>query len=257
MTEDDYFDIIDGKTAELTACCCRLGALYADADDETVAPDRTRPCLGLAFQIADDLLDLTGLEEATGKTLGTDLAQQKLTLPIIYMLDHLPSDDAARPRCYARRIRRVRRFCPTCGRPMRWATPAAGPRSMRRKPGRRWRSCRRRVPEVARIAHRLDRARWTAVRRRARVTRAARRRRLRRHVALLRRVEEQQQQLARHQGRTERRQENHLEIGRRPSARSFRQSAADEIANDRPKPRINMLNSPSAWFGRPSGSTHQ
>jgi octaprenyl-diphosphate synthase len=99
LSEDDYFDIIDGKTAELTACCCRLGALYADADDETVERlTEYGRCLGLAFQIADDLLDLTGLEESTGKTLGTDLAQQKLTLPIIHMLDRLPSDEAVRVR---------------------------------------------------------------------------------------------------------------------------------------------------------------
>jgi octaprenyl-diphosphate synthase len=54
--------------------------------------------LGTAFQIADDLLDLTGLEAATGKTLGTDLAQQKLTLPLIHMLERTPTEQAARLR---------------------------------------------------------------------------------------------------------------------------------------------------------------
>jgi octaprenyl-diphosphate synthase len=96
LSEDDYFDIIDGKTAALTACCCRLGALYAGADDDTV--ERLAEYgrhLGVAFQIADDLLDLTGLEEATGKTLGTDLAQQKLTLPVIHMLQRVPAEQAA------------------------------------------------------------------------------------------------------------------------------------------------------------------
>jgi octaprenyl-diphosphate synthase len=95
LSEQDYLDIIDGKTAELTACCCRLGALYAGADEEAV--ERLAEfgrCLGVAFQIADDLLDLTGLEESTGKTLGTDLAQQKLTLPLIHALERLPSADA-------------------------------------------------------------------------------------------------------------------------------------------------------------------
>jgi len=96
LSEDDYFDIVDGKTAELTAVCCRLGALYAGADDETTAKlEEYGRSLGIAFQIADDLLDLTGLEEATGKTLGTDIAQQKLTLPLIHALERLPSADAA------------------------------------------------------------------------------------------------------------------------------------------------------------------
>ena len=44
--------------------------------------------LGCAFQIADDVLDLVGQEKATGKSLGTDLEQQKLTLPVIYLLNH-------------------------------------------------------------------------------------------------------------------------------------------------------------------------
>ena len=81
MTEADYFAVIDGKTAALTECCGRLGALYAGAGD--AAADRLADFgrnLGLAFQVADDLLDLTGEEQTAGKTLGTDLAQQKLTL---------------------------------------------------------------------------------------------------------------------------------------------------------------------------------
>ncbi len=50
--------------------------------------------LGLAFQIADDLLDLVGNEDAAGKTLGTDLEQQKLTLPVIHCLNKLPAIEA-------------------------------------------------------------------------------------------------------------------------------------------------------------------
>lgn len=99
LSEADYFDIIDGKTAELTACCGRLGALYAGADDAIV--ERLAEygrCLGLAFQIADDLIDLTGIESTAGKTLGTDLAQQKLTLPLIRMLAAVGPDEAERLR---------------------------------------------------------------------------------------------------------------------------------------------------------------
>jgi octaprenyl-diphosphate synthase len=96
LSEDDYLDIIDGKTAELTACCCRLGALYAGAGDEVVEHLTSYGrCLGMAFQIADDLLDLVGDEGAVGKSLGTDLEQQKLTLPIIWHLAQAPSERAA------------------------------------------------------------------------------------------------------------------------------------------------------------------
>src|SRR5438874_6461481 len=99
LTEADYFAIIGGKTAALTECCGRLGALYAGAS-ETVAERLARygRDLGLAFQIADDLLDLVGDEATAGKTLGTDLAQQKLTLPVIHCLNRLPATEAERLR---------------------------------------------------------------------------------------------------------------------------------------------------------------
>lgn len=84
LTESEYFSIIDGKTAELCAVACEIGARYTGANNTIVsAMERYGRKLGLAFQIADDVLDLTGLESSVGKTLGTDLAQQKLTLPII------------------------------------------------------------------------------------------------------------------------------------------------------------------------------
>ena len=95
LTETDYFAIIEGKTAALTECCGRLGALHAGASEEVAgklaAFGRN---LGLAFQIADDLLDLIGNQDTVGKTLGTDLEQQKLTLPIIYCLNRLSPGDA-------------------------------------------------------------------------------------------------------------------------------------------------------------------
>ncbi len=95
--EDNYLDMIEGKTAALTACCCRLGALYAGAKPEVVeALSRYGRLLGMAFQVADDLLDLTGSEQKAGKTLGTDLEQQKLTLPLIYLLDRVPATEAER-----------------------------------------------------------------------------------------------------------------------------------------------------------------
>jgi octaprenyl-diphosphate synthase len=99
LTEAEYFDVIEGKTAALTACCCQLGALYAGAAAEVVARlDRFGRCVGLAFQIADDLLDLVGEEKTAGKSLGTDLEQQKLTLPLIRLLAGGPAGLAARVR---------------------------------------------------------------------------------------------------------------------------------------------------------------
>lgn len=99
LSEAEYFDIIDGKTAELTSCCCRLGALYAGMTAEVVENlARYGRGLGLAFQIADDLLDLIGEERATGKSLGTDLDQQKLTLPLIRMLHRAPAGVGERVR---------------------------------------------------------------------------------------------------------------------------------------------------------------
>lgn len=99
LTEADYFEIIDGKTAALTECCGRMGALYAGASD-AVAGNLANfgRSLGLAFQIADDVLDLVGTEDAAGKTLGTDLEQQKLTLPVIHCLHRLPPAEAAKLR---------------------------------------------------------------------------------------------------------------------------------------------------------------
>lgn len=91
LSEADYFDILDGKTAALTAVCGRLGAVYAGATEETAERLATYGrCVGLAFQIADDLLDLTGDEAKAGKTLGTDLEEGKLTLPLIHALQTLP-----------------------------------------------------------------------------------------------------------------------------------------------------------------------
>jgi octaprenyl-diphosphate synthase len=99
LGEQEYFAIIDAKTAELTACCCRLGALFSGMTAEVVeALAGYGRYLGVAFQIADDLLDLVGDEDATGKSLGTDLEQQKLTLPLIRLLGQAAPEQAARLR---------------------------------------------------------------------------------------------------------------------------------------------------------------
>lgn len=86
VSEEEYTQIIDAKTAELCACACNLGATFADASEDIVeGMTRYGRNLGIAFQIADDILDLVGDEEVTGKSLGTDLEKQKPTLPIIHV----------------------------------------------------------------------------------------------------------------------------------------------------------------------------
>jgi octaprenyl-diphosphate synthase len=81
----------------LCACCCRLGAQYAGANEALVermgAFGRD---LGIAFQIADDLLDVLGDEAVTGKSLGTDLDQRKPTLPLIRVLELAEPDERRR-----------------------------------------------------------------------------------------------------------------------------------------------------------------
>lgn len=99
LTEEEYFDIVDGKTAALTACCCQLGAIFAGSSPDVVARlTAYGRGLGIAFQIADDLLDLVGEERTTGKSLGTDLEQQKLTLPLVHLLESCGSETATRVR---------------------------------------------------------------------------------------------------------------------------------------------------------------
>jgi octaprenyl-diphosphate synthase len=92
LSEEDYLTIIAGKTATLMGCCCRLGAHYAGAEPAVCdALDRYGHDVGVAFQIADDLLDLVGDEAAVGKSLGTDLLKQKATLPLIRLLGTVDS----------------------------------------------------------------------------------------------------------------------------------------------------------------------
>lgn len=87
LTEADYYSIIGGKTAALTACCCQLGATFSGATAKQIeAMTRFGHLIGVAFQVADDVLDLMGTEGETGKSLGTDVLQKKLTLPMIHLL---------------------------------------------------------------------------------------------------------------------------------------------------------------------------
>ena len=92
---DDYFKIVGGKTASLLECATSVGARLAGADGrDTDAFSFFGRSLGVAFQIVDDALDLVGDEDATGKTLGSDLANQKATLPLIYYFQRADAKDA-------------------------------------------------------------------------------------------------------------------------------------------------------------------
>ncbi len=87
LSEHDYIEIVRRKTAVLTGVSCELGAFLADADTDMVqSMCEFGEQAGIAFQIMDDVLDLTGDAGVVGKTLGRDLAQGKLTLPLIHAM---------------------------------------------------------------------------------------------------------------------------------------------------------------------------
>ena len=97
LSSADYYAQVDGKTAALFASGGRLAAHYAGADAKVgEAAARHGLLAGRAFQVADDLLDLEGDPAQVGKSLGTDWARGKMTLPLILLRDAL--DGAARAR---------------------------------------------------------------------------------------------------------------------------------------------------------------
>jgi octaprenyl-diphosphate synthase len=87
IDEDTYFKIISDKTASLFTASCEAGAVAAGANRKCQESLREYgQNLGMAFQITDDLLDWVGETEKTGKGLGTDLKEGKITLPLIHTL---------------------------------------------------------------------------------------------------------------------------------------------------------------------------
>lgn len=91
ISEDAYFDILRRKTAYLFSGCCEIGAIMAGADAEVQAAFRDYGMnLGIAFQLADDLLDFTGDDSSIGKASGADLLEGKLTLPLILLCRRQP-----------------------------------------------------------------------------------------------------------------------------------------------------------------------
>lgn len=94
VTEADYFELIDRKTASLFSACARLGAMSAGAGEavEIRMADYAWN-LGIAFQLVDDILDFTSREKILGKPVGNDLREGKVTLPLIYALETADAEE--------------------------------------------------------------------------------------------------------------------------------------------------------------------
>lgn len=87
ITEDVYYEIIRQKTASLISACCAVGARSVDASQDIIETARMfGEKVGIAFQIKDDLFDYGEVE--VGKPLGIDIKEKKMTLPLIYALNH-------------------------------------------------------------------------------------------------------------------------------------------------------------------------
>ena len=97
LSVPDYYRIIEMKTGALFAVATELGAFLNEATPSVIAAMRTFGLkFGTAFQIYDDVLDLAGDESSAGKSLGSDLRKGKLTLPILYLLQHSEPTDRDR-----------------------------------------------------------------------------------------------------------------------------------------------------------------
>jgi geranylgeranyl pyrophosphate synthase len=89
LDEASYLEIARLKTGVLFGLSCQMGAMLAEADSAAVQVSQEYGVnLGLAFQIADDLLDLTRSDEQAGKPVMNDLREGRITLPLIYALEH-------------------------------------------------------------------------------------------------------------------------------------------------------------------------
>jgi octaprenyl-diphosphate synthase len=94
LSEPEYIEIITEKSAVLFSSCCYLGSLLCNADEQTsqLLSDFGLN-VGIAFQITDDLFDLTSTEDKTGKTTGCDVRKNKPTLALIHLLKSLDKQE--------------------------------------------------------------------------------------------------------------------------------------------------------------------
>lgn len=97
FTREKYFQVLEMKTAELFALSCGLSAFLSGAtSDQREALRQFGLAFGTAYQVFDDCVDLFGSESAAGKSLGTDLAKGKLTLPVLLAWERANATDRAR-----------------------------------------------------------------------------------------------------------------------------------------------------------------
>jgi octaprenyl-diphosphate synthase len=97
FTREKYFKVLEMKTAELFALSCELGGyLSSTTAEERAALRQFGLAFGTAYQVHDDCIDLFGSEAAEGKSLGTDLAKGKLTLPVLIVWERADAKDRNR-----------------------------------------------------------------------------------------------------------------------------------------------------------------
>jgi len=91
MTEAQYLEVVESKTAILFSAAAEIGARVSEQDEETIRRmAEYGMCLGVAFQLMDDVLDYSADAEAVGKPVGHDLGEGKITLPLIYAMSRDP-----------------------------------------------------------------------------------------------------------------------------------------------------------------------
>ena len=93
LSEEDYFEIINRKTAELFKCAAVTAGILSSCDkDQINGLARFSSSLGISFQIQDDILDYFGKEELTGKKVGKDFEEGKFTLPVLIALEKMSDE---------------------------------------------------------------------------------------------------------------------------------------------------------------------
>ncbi len=99
IDEETYFQVISDKTASLLETCCMIGSMSTSEKTEYhQAMKKFGESIGMAFQIRDDILDYEGSSKITGKPVGGDIKEKKITLPLIYSLKKVQKSEADRIR---------------------------------------------------------------------------------------------------------------------------------------------------------------
>jgi len=97
VTEQEYLKVIQYKTAALLSATCRLGGIVSGLDlDKRESLARFGLHLGIAYQLADDTLDYIADKDLLGKSLGKDLKEGKITLPLLHLLSNCPGRERER-----------------------------------------------------------------------------------------------------------------------------------------------------------------